>query len=79
MTLVHFSEQIITLTFGSAREVLTHLRQTGVSGIERPLGVTATRRLIADYDAGYSDGKGGVTLTYHPIYIVARKGTAERR
>lgn len=79
MTLVHFSEQIITLTFGSAREVLTHLRQTRVSGIERPLGVTATRRLIADYDAGYSDGKGGVTLTYHPIYIVARKGTAERR
>lgn len=69
----HFSEQLITLAFGSAREVLRHLRQTGVSGIERPMGVTATRRLIADYDARYSDGKGGVTLTYHPIYIVARK------
>jgi len=73
MTVEHLSQQIMTLTFSSAREVLRHLRQTGVSGIERPLGVAATRRLIADYDARYSDGKGGVRLTYHPIYIVARK------
>ena len=73
MAVEHFSEELITLAFGSAHEALSHLRQTGVAGIERPMGITATRRLIADYDARYRDGKGGVTLTYHPIYIVARK------
>lgn len=78
LELEHFSEQIITLTFGSAREVLRHLRQTGVSGIERPPSAAATRRLIADYDARYSDGKGSVTLTYHPIYIVARRRASRR-
>ncbi|MDE7356691.1 MAG: malonyl-ACP O-methyltransferase [Rikenellaceae bacterium] len=69
LSLEHMSQELITMTFPSAREALRHLRRTGVAAIERPLGVAATRRLIADYDSLYHP----VTLTYHPVYIVARK------
>lgn len=73
MELMCFKEEIVTMIFPSVREVLRHLRKTGVSGIERPLGVSATRRLMEDYRLRYADSDGNVPLTYHPVYMVARK------
>ncbi len=70
-------EERFTLTFSSPLEVLRHLRETGVTGIRSQHW---TRTDLTDfcnrYEACFSklstDGKA-VTLTYHPIYIVAKK------
>jgi malonyl-CoA O-methyltransferase len=67
-------EKKTTLEFGSAREVLRHLRKTGANGL-RP-GAWPPRRLRKfeeDYAREHSRS-GGVPLTYHPITFVAEGG-----
>ena len=55
-------------------DVLRHLKDTGVTGI-RPCHWT--RKKLADfsmrYAGRYAAPDGGVTLTYHPIYIICVK------
>lgn len=61
----------MTLTFDSPREVIEHLRDTGVNALGGSSSrVSATRRLLKDYSR---DANGKYPLTYRPIFIIARK------
>lgn len=72
--LVHASEELIHLSFSSPLDVLKHLQATGVTGISR--GVWTKGRLsdfCRRYETSYSEPDHRVGLTYHPIYIIAKK------
>lgn len=60
----------IHIRFGSRREMLLHLKLTGVAGAKR------SRLPIALSDrqsSGREENPGTHTLTYHPLYILAKK------
>lgn len=66
-------EDLRRLSFTSALDVLRHLKHTGANGLGTS---TWSRRDIARFCARYQAkyGRGGsVTLTYHPILLVARR------
>ena len=60
-----------TLHFDSPRQVLEHLRHTGVNAVssKRSL-VTVARRILENYPR---DEQGRCPLTYRPIFIIARR------
>ena len=61
------------LCFATPREVLRHLRDTGVNGrASRPWTRRDLDAFCRDYDARF--GKAGrVPLTYQPVWLIARK------
>jgi malonyl-CoA O-methyltransferase len=67
------SEDTRTLWFSCAHEVLRHLRHTGVNALDsEPWSPARIRRFCRAYEDRFGqDGK--VPLTYHPVFIVARK------
>lgn len=71
--IIYSHEDIFSVTFPSPLDVLHHLKQTGVTGIRKQ---SWTRADLSDfcrrYSENFSDG-GAVSLTYHPIYIIAKK------
>ena len=61
-----------TLHFASPRDVLLHLRHTGVTGIRSVVwGKNSYRDFVARYNARYGDEQG-VRLTYRPVYVLAK-------
>lgn len=60
--------------FSSPREVLRHLRQTGVNVGRARLW---TKRDLAEfsdaYQSRFASPMSGVTLSYHPVWLIARK------
>lgn len=71
---VHSGEERISLTFDSPRDVLRHLKQTGVTGIRREAWTRGRLHdFTADYTRLFATPGGQVTLTYHPIYIILKK------
>lgn len=72
--LVYSGEEVLCLTFSSPLEVLRHLKQTGVTGINRN---TWTKADLSDfchrYMELYEQSDTTVPLTYHPIYIIVKK------
>lgn len=67
---VRIESEIITLSFGSPREVLAHLRATGVNALPSNNPVADARALLQSYPI---DSEGIAPLTYQPVYITARK------
>ena len=70
---IHADEQIIEQYFDDPKQVLRHLKETGVTGISNQRW---TPRILIQFCEAY--GKlfttvQGVRLTYHPIYIIAKK------
>ncbi len=71
-------EEYVPLYFASAREVLRHLKHTGVTALGGN-GQTNfwTKTKLADFEQAYkqnfSNEEGFVSLTYQPIYLLARK------
>ncbi len=68
------SEESI-IWFNSVREMLLHLRLTGVNGIA---GQTWNQQNLKNFENSYRENfevDGKVPLTYKPIYIIARKQT----
>lgn len=66
-------EDLRTLWFTSAREVLRHLKETGVNSLDaRPWPPSKTVQFCRDYEAAFGRA-GKVPLTYHPIFMIARK------
>ena len=64
-------EEQSTLHFPTPLDVLRHLRMTGVTGTT---GHTWSRGRLADFTQSYTRRFGsaeGVTLTYHPVYVIA--------
>ena len=67
-------ESHAVLRFFSPRRVLEHLRRTGANGLER---AGWTRGVLRAFEGEYRErfGEGDeVTLTYHPMFFVARVG-----
>ncbi len=71
-------EEYFPLYFASAREVLRHLKHTGVTalgGDDKANFWTKTK--LAEFEQAYkqsfSNNEGLVSLTYQPIYLLARK------
>ncbi len=67
------SEQCHALYFDSAREVLRHLHDTGVNAASRStMTRSALEAFCSDYERLFST-EGGVRLTYHSLFIKAKK------
>lgn len=71
---IHAEESISALSFGSPAEVLRHMKLTGVTGLRKE---TWTRSRLESFCSRYverfSEPDGTVSLTYHPVYIIARR------
>ena len=65
------------LYFANPLDLLRHLRNTGVNALTPP-GWTRGKlsRFCAEYQSNFGSAKG-VRLTYHPLYLVARKAGQE--
>lgn len=71
--LLHASEQTRAMYFSSPIEVLRHLKKTGVNAIGSEIWTkTRLQNFENQYSAKFYSSKG-FRLTYHPIYIVAKK------
>lgn len=67
------SEDHIQLHFSNAMEVLHHLKNTGVTGVSKYRWTPKSiRQFCSDYETQFMDSKG-VYLTYHPVFVIARK------
>lgn len=71
--ILHADEEIIEQYFEEPKQVLRHLKATGVTGISNPRW---TPRILMQFCEQYGQMFSypqGVRLTYHPIYIIAKK------
>ena len=71
---VEVQEEEVVLRFSSLFDLLHHLRATGVThlpndNISYLCGRTQLAQLEKEYTTKYPHAQGGVSLTYHPIYI----------
>ena len=68
-------EELITLEFSTVREVLRHLKATGVtaSGGRSRWTRSTLAAFEADYSARFRSGNRMLPLTYHPITLIVRK------
>ncbi len=72
-TVLSSGEAMRTLWFASAHEVLRHLQQTGVNALDTsPWPPARIRRFCRTYAETFGRD-GAVPLTYHPVYLTARK------
>lgn len=72
---VEAHEERIVLTFATPLEVLYHLKHTGVTAVQPAKAWTRgdIESFARSYQQRFSQPDGGVTLTYHPLYIIAKK------
>jgi malonyl-CoA O-methyltransferase len=81
--ILYSEEELIPLSFEDPMKVLYHLKQTGVNGLSAQSSLypkhekqTWTRRDLQHfcerYTQEFTQGTS-VSLTYHPIYIIAKK------
>ena len=68
MRLLAAVQEDITLRFDSPKEVMRHLRATGVNGMRGT--DTPLSRILSGYPRNHD---GSVNLTYHPLYLIAEK------
>lgn len=68
LQLVAADEERVSISFESMREMLSHLRLTGVNGVSSRQTVGITRRLLSEMK--HADK---LTLTYHPTYFILKK------
>lgn len=72
--LLHTEEETTCLSFPTPLHVLQHLKQTGVTGTEKKMWTRGRLQTFSDdYVGQFGDANGSVKLTYHPIYIIAKK------
>lgn len=72
--IVYSEEEIISLTFSTPMQVLYHLKQTGVTGTASQAWTrNKLNQFCSEYERLFSTGANSVSITYHPIYIIAKK------
>lgn len=72
---VRVTEEKISLHFDDGREVLRHLKRTGVGaapGPEERWTPERMRRFCHEYARQFGTPSGRLSLTYHPVYLLAR-------
>lgn len=73
LEILAIGERVQHMRFAAPRDVLTHLRQTGVNGqAQKGWSKTTLRQFTEAYCARFGDADG-VPLTYHPVWLIARK------
>ncbi len=75
--IVHVEEETIELQLNSPKDVLTHLKQTGVNALKNQSGVwtpSKIRQFENTYRNLFSNGEK-VKLTYHPLYFITKLKT----
>ena len=73
--ILHLEEELTTLYFQSPREVLEHIRATGVTTFSHSKHGLWTKETLEAFEEAYlaqNSDANGVELTYHPIYCVAK-------
>lgn len=71
--ILHLSEADISLSFNNPQTVLRHLKSTGVTATSHQMWTKQhLHHFIQDYENTYPTSDGGVSLRYHPIYVLAR-------
>lgn len=71
--ILHLSQEQISLTFDDPHAVLRHLQATGVTATARQSWTKqGLQDFVQNYEKNYRTLNGGVSLTYHPIYVLAR-------
>ena len=85
--LLHAEEQILPLRFSSPKEVLLHIKKTGVNGIATPFWTKNTlQHFYKEYETSFRFPLEGtettpscsllpspVSLTYHPLFFLLQK------
>lgn len=72
--IVKATEEIRQTAFANPMEVLRHIRKTGVNSLHSSTwNHKRLETFIENYQQNHSLSTGEVSLTYHPIYIIARK------
>lgn len=72
--LLYCHEEKLSLSFQSPMDVLKHLKATGVTGIRQSQWTKGSLATFCNrYQEIYSQPDHTVRLTYHPIYIIAKK------
>ena len=67
------AEEVVSLPFAEPTAVLRHLKLTGVTGTEKRMWTRGRLQAFCeDYIHRFAQTDGKVTLTYHPIYIIAQ-------
>ena len=67
-----FEEQIPAF-FSSPKDVLQHIKYTGVNGIESTRWTKKDLlRFTTEFEKFYSENVG-YSLTYHPVYVIGKK------
>ncbi len=70
---ITISQEFIPLFFETPIDILKHLKKTGVNGLNaNPLSPSQVVSFCKDYKKQHMS-ENGLILTYHPIYIIARK------
>lgn len=71
---VECRQEKIIKYFNSPYDTLRHLKQTGVTGIRRGMWTRGRLNEFCEkYIELYGQDNGTIPLTYHPIYIIAKK------
>jgi biotin biosynthesis protein BioC len=70
--IVHSEEELIPLFFEGPVKVLYHLKQTGVNSLSKAWTRRDLLHFCERYVQEFAQG-ASVPLTYHPIYIIAKK------
>ena len=71
--ILHYEEQLLSIPFKTPMDVLKHLKNTGVNGIQKThWGVKQLHDFQEEYEQSYKT-ESGVCLTYHPVYVIAQK------
>ncbi len=71
--ILYAGEELVVQSFNTAWDVLRHVKQTGVNGMEEHRWGPAAMRYFQEEYTRLFTGANGVSLTYHPIYIIAKK------
>ncbi len=73
LDIIAIGQSINTLSFETPRDVLKHLRKTGVNGRAQSTWTKSRLAAFSDvYKSLFAD-ENGVSLTYNPTWIIARK------
>lgn len=68
------NEWLVSKTFNSPLDVLRHIKQTGVNGIQKTyFGKKQLRDFTEEYWKHFSNETKKVSLSYNPILIIAQK------
>lgn len=74
---VRVEEELYPLSFASPRDVLLHLKRTGVTATSTASEGFWTASKLRDFEEAYrhlfATASGDVELSYHPIYLMAER------